>query len=71
MNMEDEFVRCPYYRRDGYRAVHCEGVEDGCGLRLRFRDRAGLEKYKFKCCRADWPRCPVAGMLNRMYDYEP
>ena len=68
---EDAFVQCPYYRRDGFQAVYCEGVQDDCGLRMRFRDLEGLRKFKKLRCRDDWVGCPVAQMLNRLYAYEP
>ncbi len=71
MHKEDEFVQCPYYKRDGAQSVHCEGVQDGCGLRLGFAAKGQLKSYKENFCRQRWTDCMVAKMLNGKYDYEP
>lgn len=70
MHKEDELVQCPYYKKDAQQAVHCEGVEDGCGLNLGFASRQRLREYKSQFCRHDWKNCMIAQMLNRKYDYE-
>ena len=69
--VDDEYVKCPYYHGEGRRSVHCEGVQEGCGLRLGFALLAGKNGYKATYCRKDWPACQVAGMLNKKYDYVP
>ena len=71
MHEVDELVQCPYYRRDGVQSIHCEGVEDGCGLRLGFASKGQLLRYRRAMCRKDWKACMVAKMLNQRYDYEP
>lgn len=71
MHKEDEHVQCPYYRKDGVQSVHCEGVQDGCGLHLGFSTRQQLQDYKACFCRKNWKGCMVAKMLNLKYDYEP
>lgn len=71
MHKEDELVQCPYYRKDGVQSIHCEGVEDGCGLHLGFGNKNQLKDYKKKLCRDNWKGCMVAKMLNLKYDYEP
>lgn len=70
MHKEDEHVQCPYYRKDAQQTVHCEGVEDGCGLHLGFASRQKLKEYKARYCRQDWKNCMIASMLNRKYDYD-
>ena len=71
MKKEDELVKCPYYKKDGVQSVHCEGVEDACGLHLGFAAKGQMNAYKKTFCREDWKRCMVAKMLNAKYDYEP
>lgn len=71
MEQQKTLAQCPYYRRDGRQSVHCEGVREGCGLRLAFREHAEKNTFMDTHCRKDWPACPVADMLNRMYDYTP
>lgn len=71
MQKEDALVRCPYYRSVGRQSIHCEGVTENCGLRLGFATFAQRSQHRQKFCRRDWAGCPVAGMLNRLYDYEP
>lgn len=71
MQKIDEYVKCPYYRYDEGQAVHCEGVEAGCGLRLGFAKWEQKHRYKAAFCRRGWPECRVAEMLNRKYEYVP
>lgn len=71
MKKEDELVQCPYYKKDGAQSVHCEGVEDACGLHLGFATKGQMNNYKRAFCRDAWPRCMIAKMLNLKYDYEP
>lgn len=68
---EDEFVQCPYYRRDTQQAIHCEGVQDNCGLHLGFGKMGEWKAYKDTFCRKDWTGCMVAKMLNCRYAYDP
>lgn len=68
---EDTYVQCPYYRKDGPQAVHCEGVADGVGLRLGFAGKTVMEDYKDTFCRGKWTGCMIAKMLNLKYDYAP
>lgn len=70
MKKEDTYVQCPYYKKDGAQSVHCEGVEDGCGLHLGFATKTQLENYKKVFCRDQWTTCMIAKMLNLKYEYE-
>ena len=40
---EDYLVECPYYKDETLQALHCEGVEEGCGLQLGFRGKGRLQ----------------------------
>ena len=71
MNKEDTYIQCPYYKKDGAQSVHCEGVEEGCGLRLGFGRFSRLESYKNAYCRSRWTDCMIAKMLNQKHDYQP
>jgi hypothetical protein len=68
---EDYLVECPYYKDESQQTLHCEGVEEGCGLQLGFRGKKRLQTYKEQFCRCSWKTCMVAQMLNRKYDYQP
>lgn len=68
---EDYLVQCPYYREEAPQTLHCEGVTEGSCLQLGFSSRPRMHAYKARYCRACWKTCPVAGMLNRKYDYQP
>jgi len=70
MKKEDTYVQCPYYRKDGKQSVHCEGVQEGCGLHLGFATKGQLENYKKTFCRDKWTGCMIAKMLNLKYAYE-
>lgn len=70
MKKEDTYVQCPYYKKDGAQSVHCEGVEDGCGLHLGFATKKQLGNYKKAFCRDKWTGCMIAKMLNLKYEYD-
>lgn len=71
MYTEDALAQCPYYREDGGQTVRCEGLCARSSLRLSFGNRYELRTHKEKYCHQDWKGCPIAGMLNRKYDYIP
>ena len=68
---EDADVGCPYYNYETKQAVHCEGVQDGIGLRLGFISKPIMNDYKSCFCKGQWKGCMIAKMLNAKYDYEP
>ena len=71
MHKEDEYVQCPYYRKDTPQTVNCEGVVDGSGVRLGFSTLQQFRDYKAAFCRQCWQNCRIAQMLNNKYDYAP
>ena len=71
MHQEDEFVQCPYYGEERDKQILCEGVEKGSILRLCFGNSGQKRRYKARLCRAKWPQCRLARMLNEKYDYTP
>lgn len=68
---EDALAACPYYKEDGGQVVRCEGPYHRSGLHLSFANRYQLSGHKRKYCQRDWAACPIAGLLNRKYDYTP
>ena len=57
---------CPFYRMETTREIWCEGWLEGMNIRISFI-RSALD-YKTENCRAAWEQCPVAKMLNELYD---
>jgi hypothetical protein len=68
---EDMLIQCPYYRDEERQVMRCEGLEAGGCLHLGFPDRYKMRHYKQTYCRADWPTCLIAQLLNDKYDYKP
>ena len=67
---------CPFYRMESRNEVWCEGWRDDIGIRISFVNpemrniinTGSAMKYKTEFCRAAWEQCPVARMLNQIYD---
>jgi hypothetical protein len=56
--------RCPYFRYDEKRSVHCEG-----GTVIRFPDRRSIQDYTTAFCAAyNYGECTVAKALNNYYE---
>ncbi len=68
---EDALIQCPYYRDEAQQVMRCEGLEAGGCLHLGFPDRKKMRAYKLQYCRAQWPCCLIAQLLNDKYDYKP
>ena len=69
---EDYDAQCPFYRREDGLVLVCEGVTPESSLGLRFAQKQQKRAHKAVfCICANWKNCPVAQMLNRMYDYDP
>ena len=61
-------VRCPYYKFDDGKHIHCEGVTDASSLRISFSSKTEYEKYiQQYCCRH--PRfCLLFRAVNSTYE---
>lgn len=66
------YVKCPYYKREQGQKIFCEGISDETSIHLAFDANAkpGMKQYEKCYCKGDYNKCPIAQMLNRMYDYE-
>ncbi len=59
-------ARCPFYRMEDGKSVHCEGLRPGWTLTYSKDGHEGRAKgYIKKFCYRDWEKCPIADMLYR------
>lgn len=64
--------QCPYWQHNGRNYVECEGVDDHSRIRLKFSGSQFSREHRERfCCSMDYHSCPIAGMLNEKYGYEP
>lgn len=63
---ESSNALCPFYRMESTREIWCEGWLEGMNVRISFIRSA--HDFKTEFCRAAWEQCPVAMMLNEIYD---
>lgn len=59
---------CPFYKYEDDQLIYCEGVQNGCSIRLSFAYARDSLKYKMDYCRKDYEKCRVARMLNEKYN---
>lgn len=59
---------CPFYRHENRSVIYCEDVLDGSALHLAFSSPSSCMAYKKKYCKKDYSGCPVACMLEQLYD---
>lgn len=68
----DKNVVCPFYKWQDNQKICCEGIVDNSTLHLAFASPADRLKQVVKHCNSmdRYPTCPVAKMLNEMYEQE-
>ena len=63
MGYSNKTWKCPYYRYDEKRAMHCEGHST-----VRFPDRRSIQEYTTAYCASyAYRNCTIAKMIDEYY----
>lgn len=65
---ESADVVCPFYRRDTYLDIVCEGVTDHCLINVRFFNALKKDRHMSAFCCNKYKRCEVCQMLLKKYE---
>ena len=57
------YVECPFFRDYQDRIVRCEGIMDGTGLVLTFRDREDHRRHMQVFCEDHYKNCEIYRMV--------
>jgi hypothetical protein len=69
----DEFIKCPYYRKNDSNRICCEGPKEKTGLNFTFEDSKKCREYMKVYCKNihNYKKCMVCYMLDiRKYGVE-
>lgn len=61
-------VLCPYHKGLGKQELYCEGVQPNTVIRLSFGSITVFSQYKYNRCDWDYDLCPIAQMLNQLWE---
>ena len=63
---EDEYVVCPFYKREGDLEIKCEGIVSDV-LTNRFKNAKQKENHKEQCCMNNYGACSICKVLETKY----
>jgi len=66
----DQYVLCPYYKRDAPCGVSCEGPAEGTSTTIHFQSRETKLQYMAVYCEDNYPACMVCKMLDAKYELD-
>ena len=65
-NVMSADVRCPFYRAEEKKVIHCEGVQENSAIHNAFSGT--VDAYKARYCCDAWEECLIAKMLWSKYE---
>ncbi len=57
------YVTCPFFRNYSPDVIRCEGIMDGTGLAISFRDRADQRRHMEVFCEKHFKNCEIYRMV--------
>lgn len=69
MNVKkDDYVMCPFYKKEETTNVRCEGPIEDTRLVLQFANKAKRLRYQEKYCKTEnYKKCRIRKMLEEKY----
>ena len=61
-------VLCPFYRKEDYVRIYCEGVDESNSIHLEFASKEHRRNYELKSCCKDYEKCRIAKMLYEKWE---
>lgn len=59
---------CPFYRHEDRQMIYCEGFCEGTVIHVSFAVASDAYRYKNEFCRSIWRGCPIALLLEKIYE---
>lgn len=57
------FVQCPFYRNYSPDVIRCEGIMEGTGISISFRDREDRRRHMEVFCEDHYKNCEIYRMV--------
>ena len=65
------FVNCPFFRNYSPDVIRCEGIMDGTGISISFRDKEDHRRHMSIFCEDHYKNCEIYRMvLDARYEGE-
>lgn len=62
---EDPYIQCPFYHKEAYNTIVCEGLYDKCYNRISFL--SGMGSFKHRYCHSNYKECRLYRSLMEKY----
>ncbi len=63
------YVKCPFFKTDDGRSVIvCEGICDGCNVKLAFDRKKDFEIHVETFCKNYFERCEIHNVVMKKYE---
>lgn len=66
---KDDYVLCPFYKKEDPITIRCEGLTNDSRLALQFTTKEKRVKYQDAFCRTNcYKKCKIHEMLMKKYE---
>ena len=62
------YVKCPFYHTEHGIKITCDGLVEGGYINLIYPTADSRVEYEAKYCKRNWKMCPLAKMLEKVYE---